>query len=145
MLTLARGAFSIPLLMSMSEAFFVPFLTLIKLFYTKALEWSNLVPSPKAKSSPSGITNLTSFTVSYHLPPPWNLSPLLPPNPGFPSTSLAVLLHLLCWFLLGSLACKLVLSLGSVLLLSHTLQDLTRLICTSSCSYANGSQIYIIG
>ena len=30
---LARGAFSAPLLMSMSEAFSDPFLTLIKLFY----------------------------------------------------------------------------------------------------------------
>ena len=48
----------------MSEAFFVPF-QCIKLGYTKALEWSSLVPGPKAKSSSSEITNLTSFTVSY--------------------------------------------------------------------------------
>ena len=40
------------------------FFTLIKLCYTKALEWSSLVPDPKAKSSE--ITNLISFTVSYH-------------------------------------------------------------------------------
>ena len=38
LLTLARGAFSVPLLMSMPEAFSVPFLILIKLCYTKALE-----------------------------------------------------------------------------------------------------------
>ena len=63
-LTLARGALSIPLLMSMSEAFSDPFLTLIKLCYTKALEWSSLVPSLIAKSS-SEITNATSFTISY--------------------------------------------------------------------------------
>ena len=53
---LERGALSVPLLMSMSEAFSVPFHTLIKLCYTKVLEWSSLVPSPKAKSS-SEITN----------------------------------------------------------------------------------------
>ena len=59
---LARGALSIPLLMSMSEAFYVPFYTLIKLCYTKAIEWSSLVPGPKAKSSE--IVNLTLFTIS---------------------------------------------------------------------------------
>ena len=37
LLTLAKGALSIPLLMSMSEAFPIPFLTLIKLYYTKVL------------------------------------------------------------------------------------------------------------
>ena len=52
--------------MSMSEVFFVPFLTLIKLCYTKALEWSSLVPGPKAKSSSLEITNLTPFTISYY-------------------------------------------------------------------------------
>ena len=51
--------------MSMSEVFSVPFLTLIKLCYTKALEWSSLVPGSKGKSS-SDITTLTSFTVRYH-------------------------------------------------------------------------------
>ena len=56
---IARGAFSIPLLMSMSEAFFV-------LFIKVALEWSSLVPDPEAKSS-SEIRNLTSFTISYHI------------------------------------------------------------------------------
>ena len=40
--------------------------TLIRLCYTKALEWSNLVPGPKAISSSSEIMNLTSFTSMYH-------------------------------------------------------------------------------
>ena len=34
----SKGALSVPLLMSMSEAFPVPFYTLIKLCYTEALE-----------------------------------------------------------------------------------------------------------
>ena len=38
LIRLARGALSVPLLLSMSEAFSVPFYTLIKLCYTKALE-----------------------------------------------------------------------------------------------------------
>ena len=38
LLRLARGALSVTLLMSMSEVFSVPFHTLIKLCYTKALE-----------------------------------------------------------------------------------------------------------
>ena len=62
---LARGTFSAPLLRSMSEAFSVPFVTLIKLCYKKALEGSSLVPGPEAKSS-SEITNPTLFTISYH-------------------------------------------------------------------------------
>ena len=37
----------------------------MKLCYTAALEWSSLVPGPKAKSS-SEITNLTLFIVSSH-------------------------------------------------------------------------------
>ena len=41
--------------------------TLIKLYYTKALEWSSLVPGPEVKSSE--ITNPTLFTVSYHYDP----------------------------------------------------------------------------
>ena len=48
--------------MSMSETFCVPFYTLIKLCYTKALKWSSLVPGPKAKSLE--ITNPTFLTVS---------------------------------------------------------------------------------
>ena len=64
LLRLVRGAFSISLLMSMSEVFSV---TLIKLCYTKALAWSSLVPVPKAKSSSSEIMNPTPFTISYHL------------------------------------------------------------------------------
>ena len=47
MIRLIRGAFSVPFLMSVSEAFSVPFLTLIKLCYTKALEWASLVPKLK--------------------------------------------------------------------------------------------------
>ena len=69
LLTLAKEALSIPLVMSMSEAFSVPFLTLIKLCYTKALKWSSLVPGPEAKSS-SEITNPTQFTLSYHFQSP---------------------------------------------------------------------------
>ena len=61
----SEGGLSIPLLMSMSEACSVPSYTLIKLCYTKALEWSSLVPCPEAKSSPSEITNPTPFPVSY--------------------------------------------------------------------------------
>ena len=59
--------------MSVSEAPSVPFYTLIKLCYTQALEGSNLSPGPEAKSLE--ITNLTSFTFSYHLDPDkikWN-------------------------------------------------------------------------
>ena len=60
-----RGALSVPLPMSVSERFSVPFLTLVKPCYAKALEWSSLVPGPKAKFSPSEITNPTLFTISY--------------------------------------------------------------------------------
>ena len=38
LITLARGALAVPHLMSMSETLSVPFVTLIKLCYTKALE-----------------------------------------------------------------------------------------------------------
>ena len=48
----------------MSEALSVPFLILIKLWHTKALEWLSLVPGSKAKYSSSEIMNLTSFTVA---------------------------------------------------------------------------------
>ena len=65
LLRLERGAISVPLLMSVSEAFSVSFLIQIKLCYTKTLEWSSLVPGPEAKSLE--ITNPTSFTVSYQL------------------------------------------------------------------------------
>ena len=41
-----------------------PILNPPKLCYTKALEWSRLVPGPKAKSS-SEIRNPTLFTISY--------------------------------------------------------------------------------
>ena len=49
-------------------AFSVPFYTLIKLCYTKVLEWSSLAPGPEVKSS-SEITNPTSFTVCYQYAP----------------------------------------------------------------------------
>ena len=62
---LVSGGILCPLPMSMSEDFFVSFLTWISLCYTKPLEWSSLVPGPEAKSS-SEIMNLTSFTTSYH-------------------------------------------------------------------------------
>ena len=65
LLRLVSGALSISLLMSMLEAFSVCFHALIKLCYTKAVEWWNLVPSSKAISSTSEIMNPTSFTVSY--------------------------------------------------------------------------------
>ena len=61
------GALSVTLLMSMSEAFSVPFYPLIKLCFTKALEWSSLVPGPEDKSSSLEIKNPISFTISYHL------------------------------------------------------------------------------
>ena len=64
LLKLARGVLSVCLLMSISEAFSVPFYTLIKLCYTKVFDWSSLIPGPEAKSS-SEIINLTSFTISY--------------------------------------------------------------------------------
>ena len=48
------------------RSFLCPLSTLIQLCYTKALEWSSLVPGPEAKSSFSLISNLTLFTVSYH-------------------------------------------------------------------------------
>ena len=65
LLILARGATLHP----PSDVYvrsFVPFYTLIKLCYTKALEWPSLVCGPEAKSSSSEITSLTSFTMSYH-------------------------------------------------------------------------------
>ena len=67
----AKGALSVPLLMSVSEAFFVSSLTLIKLHYTKALEWSRLAPGPEAKSSSSAIMDLTLFTVGHQLHVTW--------------------------------------------------------------------------
>ena len=65
---LTLGGLSVPSLMSMSEAFSVHFLTWIKLCYTKALEWSSLVPGSEAKSS-SEIMNLKAikFTISYQM------------------------------------------------------------------------------
>ena len=62
-----QGGHSVPLLMSMSEVFSVPFHTLIKPCYTKFLEWSSLVPGPEAKYS-SEITKPTPFTISYQYP-----------------------------------------------------------------------------
>ena len=65
LLTLLRVAFSSPLLMSMSEAFSVPFLTLIKLCYARALECSSLVLGPEVKSSSSEILNPALSILSY--------------------------------------------------------------------------------
>ena len=45
----------------------LPFLTLVKFCYTKALEWSSLVPGPEAKSSSSEIMNPTLFTINYQM------------------------------------------------------------------------------
>ena len=67
LLRLVGGALSIPLLMSMSEAFSVPFYNSIKFCYTKSLEWLSLFPGPEAKFSSSEIMNLISFTVSYQI------------------------------------------------------------------------------
>ena len=64
LLRLARGALSIPTLMSKSEAFYVPFHFNKTLLY-KSSCWSSLVPGPKAKSSSSEIKHQTPFTVSY--------------------------------------------------------------------------------
>ena len=64
LLTLARATFSRPLLMSVSQAFSVPFLTLIKFCYARALEGSSLVPGPEDKSS-SEIMNPALFILSY--------------------------------------------------------------------------------
>lgn len=75
LLRLVRGAFSVPLLMSVSEASSVPFHAVIKLCYTIALEWSSLFPGPKVKSS-SEITNPTPFTIKLsflQIQPPWVL------------------------------------------------------------------------
>ena len=65
-LRLAIGALFVPLRISMSEDFSVAFHTVIKLWYTKALEWSSLVPDPEPKSSSLEKMNLTFFMVSYH-------------------------------------------------------------------------------
>ena len=70
LIRLVGEALSLPFLMSMSEASSVPFFTLIKLCYTKALERSSLVPGRKAKSS-SEIMNPTSITVSYQSHGQW--------------------------------------------------------------------------
>ena len=66
LLTLARGALSIPLPMSVSEALSVPFHTLVKFCYRKALEWSSLVPGAKGKSSLK-IMNPILFTCKLSL------------------------------------------------------------------------------
>ena len=72
------------------RSFLCPFLHFHKTLLHKALEWSSLVPNPKAKSSSSEITNLIPFTVNYlwaqtHVH--WvgdaiqSLHPLSPPSP----------------------------------------------------------------
>ena len=55
----------------MSEAFSVTFLTLIKFCYTKALEWSSLVPGLETKSS-SEIKNLTPSTIKCYISLPFH-------------------------------------------------------------------------
>ena len=50
---------------AISFTFSVPFYALVKLCYTKALEWSSLVPGPRAKSFSLEIMNLTPFTINY--------------------------------------------------------------------------------
>ena len=73
LLSLVRVALSVPFLMSVSEAFPVPFLTLTRLCYTNALEWSSLVPGSETKAFSLEITNATLFTVCYHLYPLINI------------------------------------------------------------------------
>ena len=64
LLRLARWGHSLPPPDVYARSFLCPFFTSIKLCYTKALEWSTLVPGPEAKSSLE-ITHLMLFTVSY--------------------------------------------------------------------------------
>ena len=64
LLTLARGALSTPLLMSVSEAFSVPF-HFNKILLHKSSWVIKSGPCPEAKSSSLEITNLTPFTISY--------------------------------------------------------------------------------
>ena len=64
LLRLARGH-SPPAFWSLCQSFPCPSHTLIKLCYTEVLEWSSLVPGPKAESSWE-ITDPTWSTVSYH-------------------------------------------------------------------------------
>ena len=51
LLRLESGVFSIPFWCLCQKLSQKPFHTLIKLCYTKALEWSSLLPGPEAKSS----------------------------------------------------------------------------------------------
>ena len=64
LLRLASGIFSAPfwcLCQKISLSLFI----VIKFLPHKSPEWSSLVSGPKAKSSPSEITNPTLFTISY--------------------------------------------------------------------------------
>ena len=61
--TPARGAFSMPFWCLCQKLSLSLFLTWIKLCYTKALEWSSLVPGPEVKSPPSESTSPTLFAV----------------------------------------------------------------------------------
>ena len=81
----------------MSEAFPVPFHTLIKPCYAKALEGSRLFPGPKAKSS-SEIMNSTPFTINCQQCVCFHATlQFVPPSPSpAVSTCLFVCLHLHC-------------------------------------------------
>ena len=66
LIRLVRGALSAPLLMSMSEAFLVPFSYSNKTAKQKLLSdqaWSLV---PKLNLASLAITNLMPFTISYH-------------------------------------------------------------------------------
>ena len=66
LLTLARGAFSVPF-WRLCQKLSLSVFTLIKLCYTKALEWSSLAPGHEAKSSSLEIKNPALFTASYQV------------------------------------------------------------------------------
>ena len=65
LLTLVRGTLSFPI-WYLCQKVSLPLSTLRKLCYTKALEWSSLVPGPEVKSSSLEIKNLTLFNISNH-------------------------------------------------------------------------------
>ena len=56
----------VSILFYMSEAFFIPFFSVIKLLPHKALSAWSLISGPKAKLSSSEIGTLTPFSISYH-------------------------------------------------------------------------------
>ena len=60
----------VSILFYMSEAFFIPFFSVIKLLPHKALSAWSLISGPKAKLSSSEIGTLTAFSISYHYQQP---------------------------------------------------------------------------